>query len=109
MLINDYIISYIMYHILPLNIIDETIYNIEGNSNIEKIMKDIIIWDEISMTPENAFEAVDRLPRDMSNVEKPFGSESAIISGKFRQILPVVRHGSEGLTIQSNSVICGRI
>lgn len=68
-------------------------------------MKDvhIIIWDEISMTSKYAFEAVDRLLRDVCSWDIPFVNKCVIISGDFRQILPVVRHGSS-TKIVDNSI-----
>ncbi|KAK6026437.1 hypothetical protein OSTOST_07606 [Ostertagia ostertagi] len=54
---------------------------------------DIIIWDEISMAPRTALEAVDVLLRDLMQVDTPFGGKVFVIGGDFRQILPVVEHG----------------
>jgi ATP-dependent exoDNAse (exonuclease V), alpha subunit - helicase superfamily I member len=41
-----------------------------------------------------AFEAVDRTLRDITQVDKPFGGKIFIFGGDFRQILPVVSHGT---------------
>ncbi|EPB69310.1 hypothetical protein ANCCEY_11605 [Ancylostoma ceylanicum] len=54
---------------------------------------DIIIWDEISMAPKCALEAVDLLLRDIMQNDKPFGGKLFIIGGDFRQVLPIVEHG----------------
>ena len=43
------------------------------------------------MTSKLAFEAVDNLLRDVCNNEEPFGGKIIIISGDFRQTLPIVR------------------
>ena len=70
------------------------------NSNDGNKFKEvqIIIWDEISMTSKFAFEAVDRLLQDICNVKEIFGGKTVLVSGDFRQILPVFRHGlNEGL------------
>ncbi|GAN11810.1 ATP-dependent DNA helicase PIF1-like, partial [Mucor ambiguus] len=72
-------------------------------SNIAKLLKDakIIIWDEAPMTHKNAFQAVDRSLRDlMSSVHlsyagKPFGGKVVVLGGDFRQVLPVVKKGSD--------------
>ncbi|EYB85550.1 hypothetical protein Y032_0296g1695 [Ancylostoma ceylanicum] len=54
---------------------------------------DIIIWDEISMVPKCAIEAVDVLLRDIMQNDRPFGGKLLIIGGDFRQVLPIVEHG----------------
>lgn len=53
-----------------------------------------IVWDEISMMNKNAIECVDRSLRDLRNVDAPFGGMTVLFSGDFRQILPVIPHGS---------------
>ncbi|RCN51900.1 hypothetical protein ANCCAN_01988 [Ancylostoma caninum] len=59
----------------------------------ELMSTDIIIWDEISMAPRCALEAVDTLFRDIMQDERPFGGKLFIIGGDFRQVLPIVEHG----------------
>ncbi|PIO67000.1 hypothetical protein TELCIR_11269 [Teladorsagia circumcincta] len=54
---------------------------------------DLIIWDEISMTPKVALEAVDALLRDIAQLSTPFGGKVVVLGGDFRQILPVVENG----------------
>ncbi|RCN35395.1 hypothetical protein ANCCAN_18746 [Ancylostoma caninum] len=54
---------------------------------------DIIIWDEISMAPKCALEAVDSLLRDIMQNDRPFSGKLFIIGGDFRQVLPIVEHG----------------
>ncbi|KAK6755776.1 hypothetical protein RB195_014271 [Necator americanus] len=53
---------------------------------------DIIIWDEISMAPKCALEAVEGLLRDIMQNDRPFGGKLFIIGGDFRQVLPIVEH-----------------
>ncbi|KAL7292743.1 hypothetical protein TKK_0013865 [Trichogramma kaykai] len=66
-----------------------------ANSKYGKYLRDVqvIIWDEISMVSKHAFEAVDRLMKDICNSDKIFGRKIVILSGDFRQTLPIVRHG----------------
>ena len=61
------------------------------------------IWDEISMTSKFVFEAVDRLLQDIYNVKEIFGVKTVLVSGDFRQLLSVVRHGSR-IEVIENSV-----
>ncbi|KAF8555561.1 hypothetical protein OG21DRAFT_1393465, partial [Imleria badia] len=39
-------------------------------------------------------EAVDRTLRDLLNRDVPFGGITVLLSGDFRQTLPVIQHGS---------------
>ncbi|XP_058810194.1 ATP-dependent DNA helicase pif1-like [Phymastichus coffea] len=88
---------------MPLSITETTVCNIKPNSKEGEIMRNakVIIWDEISMTSKMAFEAVDRSLRDICNNDLPFGGKIIIASGDFRQILPVVRHGSRTEIIEN--------
>ncbi|KAK6727617.1 hypothetical protein RB195_005357 [Necator americanus] len=69
---------------------------------------EIIIWDEISMAPKCALEAVECLLRDIMQNDKPFGGKLFIIGGDFRQVLPIVEHGQRDDFVNScvtNSVL----
>ena len=61
----------------------------------------LIIWDEASMAPNYALNAVDKLLRDVMESERKFGGKVMALSGDFRQVLPVVRHGSRAAVIVS--------
>ncbi|KHJ96464.1 hypothetical protein OESDEN_03573 [Oesophagostomum dentatum] len=52
---------------------------------------DTIIWDEAPMAPEKALKAIDKLLRDIIQLELPFGGKVTVLGGDFRQVLPVVR------------------
>jgi hypothetical protein len=54
----------------------------------------LILWDEAPMTNKLAFEAVDRTLRDLTDKNEPFGGIVFIMSGDFRQVLPVILRGS---------------
>lgn len=76
---------------LPLNL------NGESRSGIEKKTKDakqisetdVFIWDEAPMAPRFALEIVDKKLRELVNTNKAFGGKVMILSGDFRQCLPV--------------------
>jgi len=52
---------------------------------------ELIIWDEAVMVDRWAIAAVDRTLRDLCNTpDQPFGGKIVILSGDFRQILPVL-------------------
>ncbi len=54
----------------------------------------LILWDETPMTNKLAFEVMDRTLRDLTNRNEPFGGIVFIMSGDFRQVLPVIPRGS---------------
>jgi ATP-dependent DNA helicase PIF1 len=55
---------------------------------------DLIIWDEAPMMHRHAFESVDRMLRDVTKKNEPFGGKSIVFGGDFRQILPVILKGN---------------
>jgi hypothetical protein len=60
---------------------------------------DLIIWDKAPMVHRHAFEAVDRLLRDLMRPmnpeaeQLPFGGKVVVFGGDFRQILQVIPKG----------------
>ncbi|XP_058123126.1 uncharacterized protein LOC131285214 [Anopheles ziemanni] len=55
----------------------------------------LIVWDEASMASRYALEAVDRTLQDIIGVQRPFGGKVVLLSGDFRQILPIVPKRTE--------------
>lgn len=57
---------------------------------------DLIIRDEAPMMHRHVFESVDRIVRHiMEQLLVPFGGKIVVFDGDFRQVLPVVVHGSQ--------------
>jgi hypothetical protein len=54
----------------------------------------LILWDEAPMINKLAFKAVDRILRDLTDMNEPFGGIIFVMSGDFRQVLPVIPRGS---------------
>ncbi|XP_055836640.1 ATP-dependent DNA helicase PIF1-like [Episyrphus balteatus] len=50
----------------------------------------IIIWDECTMAHKHSLEALDRTLKDIKNNGKLFGGTLLLLSGDFRQTLPVI-------------------
>ena len=67
---------------------------------------DVLIWDGISMTNKYAFDTVDRLFKDLCRNSKPFGGEEIIVSGNFRQTLPILCHGGRAQVVESSVKSC---
>ncbi|KAF2878899.1 hypothetical protein ILUMI_27276 [Ignelater luminosus] len=66
--------------------------------NQAKLLKEakLIIWDEAAMLQKEAFECVDKLFKDLMKCnDKLFGSKVVVFGSDFRQILLVIRRGTE--------------
>ncbi|GMF54593.1 unnamed protein product [Phytophthora fragariaefolia] len=89
---------------IPLKLDEKSGCSIYKQSKLKKLFQEasLIIWNEAPMTHHHAFEAVDRSLRDvLNNDEDPFGGTTVVLSGDFRQILPVVVRGTPAETIDS--------
>ena len=87
---------------LPVPIVENSTCNIKANSQAARYLlaRDIIIFDEASMIPKHALEAIDALLRDISNSNVPFAGKCVLLGGDFRQTLPVVRRGGAAHIIE---------
>ncbi|CAB3244443.1 unnamed protein product [Arctia plantaginis] len=78
---------------LPLNLqtIEEPTCNITKNSAMAKVLSasKIIIWDECTMAHKRALEALNRTLKELWNDSRCFGGAMILLSGDFRQTLPV--------------------
>ena len=54
------------------------------------VISKIIIWDECTMAHKRAFEALNRTLKDLRCNNKDFGGAMILLSGDFRQTLPVI-------------------
>ncbi|GBP04742.1 ATP-dependent DNA helicase PIF1 [Eumeta japonica] len=50
----------------------------------------LIIWDECTMAHKHSLEALNRTLKDIKNSDKLFGGTLLVLSGDFRQTLPVI-------------------
>ncbi|GFX73347.1 ATP-dependent DNA helicase [Trichonephila clavipes] len=66
--------------------------NISKNSGMGKVLQtcQIIIWDECTMSHKKALEALDRTLRDFRGNRRIFGGALILLSGDFRQTLPII-------------------
>ena len=81
---------------IPINIDETSTCNISSNDATAALLRrtDLIIIDEVSMGHKHIFECIDRSLQDLRNDNRPFGGITILYAGDWRQILPVVRHGS---------------
>ncbi|XP_043210441.1 uncharacterized protein LOC122375236 [Amphibalanus amphitrite] len=61
----------------------------------------LIVWDEAAMANRRALEAVDRTMRDLRDTDEEFGGIMTVLSGDWRQILPVVRYGCRAQVVDA--------
>ncbi|XP_051156397.1 uncharacterized protein LOC127278640 [Leptopilina boulardi] len=80
----------------PIPINEDSTCNISRMSKHAELLKNakIIIWDEITMAPKFALQAMETMLRDITQCNKPFGGKVILLSGDFRQTLPIISHGS---------------
>ena len=78
---------------LPVPVLDNSTCNIKPNSRHADVLRQqhIIIFDEASMIPKHAIEAIDGMFKDICNSDVPFAGKVILLGGDFRQTLPVVR------------------
>ncbi|CAC5401649.1 unnamed protein product [Mytilus coruscus] len=77
--------------------------NISRNSALADLTKNtaIIVWDEAPMIHKHILECVHRTLCDLTQIDKPFGGKVVLLGGDFRQVLPVIRHGTQAEIINS--------
>ena len=79
---------------LPLDLHkrDAAVCGITKASNMGQTLRvcDLIIWDEATMAHKRALEALDLTLRDFRESQQPFGGALLLLSGYFRQTLPVI-------------------
>ena len=77
---------------VPLNIHRDTMCNVNKGTNLAHLFSQtkIIIIDEVTMLHKYIIEAIDRSLRDIVQVTQPFGGIPIVLSGDFKQCLPIV-------------------
>ncbi len=86
---------------IPINLHDESTCNIIQQMKVAELVRkaNLIIWDEALMMHRQAFEVIDHTLHDLMQLddahatEKVIGGKTVVLSGDFRQILPVVPKG----------------
>jgi hypothetical protein len=93
---------------IPFKLFDNSVCSIKQNSLLSELLKQtsLIIWDEAPMLHKNGFIAVDRSLKDIYNNNIIFGGITTLLSGDFRQLLPVTPNATEGQIIQSTIKEC---
>lgn len=81
---------------LDLHRSDTPICAISKTSTIASLLQNakVVFWDEASMAHKFALEALHRSLQDVRENQQVMGGLLIVLSGDFRQILPVVRRGT---------------
>ena len=81
---------------LDLSTKENPLCNISKGSAKAKLLKEckLIVWDEATMSHKGAFEALDKTLQDIRNNNQLMGGVSVVLSGDFRQTLPVIVRGT---------------
>ena len=89
---------------IPIPLDNESTCNIKrGTVRAQDLSStSVFIWDEASMIPADAINAVDRLMKDLLISQQPFGGKFFILGGDFRQVLPVIRRAGREITVSSS-------
>ncbi|GJW01131.1 ATP-dependent DNA helicase PIF1-like protein [Tanacetum coccineum] len=86
-----------------INLTTNSICIIKKQSGLAKLLcqAKLIIWDEASMAKRQVMEVVDQTMQDITGVKLPFGGKIFVLDGDFRQVLPVVRHGTRAQIVDA--------
>ena len=77
---------------VPLNIHKDSMCNMNRGTNLSDLFActSIIIIDEVTMLHKHIIECIDRSLSDIRQVDQPFGGIPVILSGDYKQCLPIV-------------------
>ena len=80
----------------PLTPVEDSMLAIPGQGTLTKLLKRarILLIDEATMLHRYNLEAMDRTLRDILDDPRPFGGKVVVLTGDFRQTLPVVPRAS---------------
>ena len=88
---------------VPIDINELSVCNISKQIALAQLIKRTkpLVWDVACMSNMQVAECVDRSLRDICSRDLPFGDKVMVLGGDFRQIPPVVKHGSRALVIST--------
>ena len=82
---------------VPIHLNEISVCSISKQSALARLIQRtrLFVWDEAPITHRHAAECIDRTLRYLCSCDIPFGGKVIVFGGDFRQILPVIRHGTE--------------
>lgn len=89
---------------LPVPLLETSVSAIKPNTDLADNLRktSLILWDEASMAHSVSLNILDRLLKDVTGRTDLFGNKVVVFGGDFRQVLPVVRHGSRTSILESS-------
>ncbi|XP_021959226.1 uncharacterized protein LOC110855114 [Folsomia candida] len=89
---------------LPVPLVENSVSSMRLTSADARQIKaaDLLIWDESTMAPKYALSGIDRLLKEITKKDIPFGGKVLLVGGDFRQTLPVVLKGSRSAIVESS-------
>ncbi|UYV73007.1 hypothetical protein LAZ67_10001499 [Cordylochernes scorpioides] len=89
---------------LPVPLLDTSTSSMRMTSDDAKQIREanVIIYDEATMAPKDALRCINNLLKEIMQNEKPLGGKAIVFGGDFRQILPVVPHGTQAAIVESS-------
>ncbi|XP_041021212.1 ATP-dependent DNA helicase PIF2-like [Juglans microcarpa x Juglans regia] len=89
---------------IPLNVDKDSTYNVIKQGSLAKLLRlaKLIIWDEAPMSTKYSIEALDKMLRDINDIDLPFGGKIIVFGGDFRQVLPVIRKSTKEQQIDAS-------
>ena len=81
---------------IPIPIHEQSTCNIKKDDLTHSLLQQtsLIIWDKAGSQHHFILESVDHTLHDLLNKDCPFGGITILLSGDFRQTLPVIQHES---------------
>ncbi|XP_022855671.1 uncharacterized protein LOC111376897 [Olea europaea var. sylvestris] len=91
---------------IPLEIIGEISCSVSKQSALGTLLKmsTLILWDEAHMVNRCAVEAVNKMLRDITDSNLPFGGKVVVLGGDFRQVLLLIPKGKKEDIIRASLV-----
>ena len=90
---------------LPINFDETTLGDIKHQSHTAEVLRKakVIIWDEAPMANRDVLECINRTLCDLiqDKQRRPFGGKTMVLSGDFRQVLPVVKRAGRAQIVQA--------
>ena len=81
---------------VPIHLIDTSLCSIKDDSgSAELVKKDIYYHYRCGHNDKKVFETIHRTFREIRQQDQPFGGVTVLISGDWRQCLPVVPRGGK--------------
>jgi hypothetical protein len=94
-----------LYLKIPIALDPMSFYYFRKQDDLTALIRQtkLILWDEAPMINKLAFEAMDHILHDLIDRNESFGSIVFVMSGDFRQVLPIIPRGSH-VDIVSTSI-----